>query len=395
VFGIGTRARLPAGHGAFARALALLGGGLALAACGGGSPASVSPPAASTSSFTEVAVAFSSPGAAAGAATLCGTLALPASPAPGRPGVVLLHGSGPNDRDQPLPATLMHDARFDSLDGALDGLLRLNPPLAVFRGLAQHLASRGYAVLRYDKRSWLAVNGSSCGPRPAVDAFTVTADDFLADAEAAVAALKTRAEVDATRVFVVGHSEGALFALVLAARPGRVRGAVSLAGPARPIDTVVLEQVRGALAYQRSLPPTPERARQVEETARVLLELEMGFEQLRRGRFPPDRILLGAGAAFWTSLIALTDSTEGVVRQATVPRLFTGGELDFNVPASDLDLFQAWSAPTGRVVRLPGVTHALNAVTTTGSGTTVSPDLLAALEGWLAGPGSGSGASDD
>ena len=127
---------------------------------------------------------------------LAGTLTLPQGAGPW-PAVVLVSGSGQQDRDE----TLMD-----------------HKPFLV---LADALSRAGIAVLRYDDRG---VGGSGGDPTKA------TSVDFARDAEAAIEWLKERPDIDPARIGVVGHSEGGLIAALLAARRTDLAGIVMLAG---------------------------------------------------------------------------------------------------------------------------------------------------------------------
>ena len=127
---------------------------------------------------------------------LAGTLTVPSSGGP-HPAVVLISGSGAQDRDETVFG---------------------HKPFWV---LADHLTRRGLAVLRYDDRGV----GGSTG-----DIAVATMPDFASDALAAVAYLAARPEIDATRIGLVGHSEGASVAPMAANRSGDVAFVVLLAG---------------------------------------------------------------------------------------------------------------------------------------------------------------------
>ncbi|WP_093761266.1 alpha/beta hydrolase family protein [Streptomyces sp. BpilaLS-43] len=129
--------------------------------------------------------------------SLAGTLTLPAGPGP-HPAVLLLHGSGPLDRDGNAPK------------------LRVN----LARPVAEALAARGIATLRYDRRGVGATPG---------DWRTAGFTDNRRDAAAAVRALADRADVHADAIGVIGHSEGSLHAMALGSRTD-VRAVVLLAG---------------------------------------------------------------------------------------------------------------------------------------------------------------------
>jgi alpha-beta hydrolase superfamily lysophospholipase len=147
--------------------------------------------------------------------TLAGTLTVPAHrPGTRVPAVVLITGSGAQDRDEMTPY-----------------LEQWRP----FREIADTLSRRGIAVLRLDDRG---VGGSDAGSA------TATSADFADDIRAAVAWLRARPEVNATRVGLVGHSEGAIIAPMVAAGDARLRGIVLLAGTATTGRQISESQIR-------------------------------------------------------------------------------------------------------------------------------------------------------
>jgi uncharacterized protein len=132
--------------------------------------------------------------------TLAGTLTLPPTRGP-HPAVVLVSGSGPQDRDE-----------------ALGGGIAIKP----FRLLADALTREGVAVLRYDDRGVGASTGTFS---------TAVVSDFASDAEAAISYLLTREEIDPRHIGVLGHSEGGLVAAMLGAHNDDLDFIISLAGP--------------------------------------------------------------------------------------------------------------------------------------------------------------------
>ncbi|RMF57635.1 MAG: alpha/beta hydrolase [Calditrichaeota bacterium] len=144
---------------------------------------------------------------------LAGTLTLPDTSSP-VPAVILVSGSGPQDRDE----TLMGHKPFWVL--------------------ADYLTSRGIAVLRYDDRGI----GQSEG-----DFKTATLTDFVNDVLAGLAYLRTRKEVDPDRIGVIGHSEGAWIAPEVAVKDGKVAFLVLLASPGVSGEELLLLQNRAIL----------------------------------------------------------------------------------------------------------------------------------------------------
>ncbi len=145
---------------------------------------------------------------------LAGTFTVPDS-AGTFPTVILIAGSGPNDRDETI---LGHKP---------------------FLIIADHLTRNGFAVLRYDKRGV----GQSKG-----DFARATVQDFTADAESAINYLKTRKEVNKSAIGLIGHSEGGMVVPMVASKNRSVKFIVLLAAPGIKGMEIVLEQNRLGLA---------------------------------------------------------------------------------------------------------------------------------------------------
>lgn len=143
--------------------------------------------------------------------TLAGTLTTPEGEGP-FPVLVLVSGSGPQDRDESLGPTI---------------------PIKPFRLLADGLTRAGIAVLRYDDRG--------VGESGGVFA-TATTYDFATDAEAAINYLLTRDDINHDEIGLLGHSEGGLVAAMLGARNPDLDFIISLAGPGVPGTEVLLLQ---------------------------------------------------------------------------------------------------------------------------------------------------------
>lgn len=139
---------------------------------------------------------------------LAGTLTLPHTKGP-FPAVRLIGGSGALNRD-------------DDASGH-----------RTFLVLADHLARRGLAVLRVDKRGVWKSTG---------DFSKATTKDFADDARAGVAYLRSRKDIDPERIGLIGHSEGAMIAQMLAAQSPDVRFIVLMAGPGTPLDEILVTQ---------------------------------------------------------------------------------------------------------------------------------------------------------
>lgn len=154
--------------------------------------------------------------AGAGGVRIGGTLALPMARGGRLPAVLVLAGFGPTDRD---------------------GLARPNQaPDRLYLDVSRALGERGVASFRYDKRgTGESVIGT--GQR-------LSFEDLVADAQAGLSFLAERSEIDPERLAVVGHDEGGLVALRLAASDPRVKSVVLLSTPGRPLVEVISDDFR-------------------------------------------------------------------------------------------------------------------------------------------------------
>lgn len=168
--------------------------------------------------------------------TLAGTFTVPGGSGP-HPAVVLLSGSGPQDRDHQVSGH------------------------STFLVLADHLTRQGIAVLRCDDRGV----GQSTGTFA-----TALQGDFAADALAAAAWLRARPEIDPQRVGLIGLSEGGMIAPRVAVESESVAFIVLLAAPGLPLDQIMLRQARDIGAAMGS---TEEALAQNERTQREIFAI--------------------------------------------------------------------------------------------------------------------------
>lgn len=139
-----------------------------------------------------------------------GTLSIPLTDGK-HPAVVLITGSGPQDRDE-------------NIEG-----------FKIFGIIADHLTSNGIAVLRYDDRG---VGGSDGY------VFDATTTEFAEDVAAAVDLLRNRDEIDKSKIGLIGHSEGGIVAPIVAANDGDIAFIVLMAGTGVTGKEIILEQTR-------------------------------------------------------------------------------------------------------------------------------------------------------
>lgn len=232
---------------------------------------------------------------------LPGTLSIPVGQGPFA-AVVLVHGSGPNDRDETILG---------------------NKP---FRDLAWGLSSRGIAVLRYDKRT--RVHGS----KMTREKFLTVKEEVIDDALAAVALLRKTKDIDPKRVFVVGHSLGALMAPRIGEPDPKLGGIVMMAGNARPLEDLVIEQY----TYLYSLEgPTDKQKEELEELKKKVARVK---EASLAADTPGKELPLGVPGAYW---LALRDyHPDQLAAKLAMPLLVLQGERDYQVTMADFALWR-------------------------------------------------------
>lgn len=228
------------------------------------------------------------------------TLALPIGDGP-HPAVVLVHGSGAHDRDSSIGQ---------------------HKPL---RDLAQGLASHGIASLRYDKRSHVAAESF------AGKAFTVQ-EEVVDDAVAAIAILRSTTGVDPDRVYIAGHSLGAMLAPRIATAAPQARGMILLAAPGRALIDIIPFQLRYLAELDGSI--TPEEHAQLDAAD----ALHRRISALTPADAADHTPLLGAPAAYWLDL-ASYDPIASALALAK-PTLLLQGEGDYQVTVAED--YQRW-----------------------------------------------------
>ena len=210
---------------------------------------------------------------------LPGTLTVPSSSGGAVAGVVLVHGSGPLDRDETVGAS------------------------KPFRDLAEGLASRGIAVLRYEKRT--KVYASRMG---AMRDLTVQ-QETIEDGVKAAALLRQQPEVASRRVFIVGHSLGGYVAPRIAQQDPRLAGLIMMAANVRPLDDLLADQLQW---------------------------MGLSGTELDKAKA---RILEALPASYTNDLNSYNPAEES--KNLSMPMLILQGERDYQVTMKDFSLWKA------------------------------------------------------
>jgi len=241
----------------------------------------------------------------AGPVPLPGTLTLPAGQGP-FPGVILVHGSGPGDRDETMP-----------------------PPTArnkPFRDLAWGLAAQGIVVLRYDKRAvtqpmWYAGKN-----------FTVY-DEVTQDALSALTILRQQPEVTLRRTFQLGISLGGMLAPRIAMADGRVAGIIIMAGATR---MQLMDQIDRQYTYFQSIAGADSDKVKTQRAALApIIAKVRGLKASDTSDNTPIPGMGGTGTRYWLDLAAYDPAM--TMRELHIPALVMQGMRDYQVEPAQMD----------------------------------------------------------
>jgi uncharacterized protein len=221
------------------------------------------------------------------------------------PLVIIVHGSGPMDRD-----------------GSTGGS-------KIYRDLAWGLATQGYCVFRYDKRSNVhggklfmeAYKGNSYTPY----------DEVEEDVLLAIHLMKQNRHVDSTRIVLVGHSQGGML-LPKIVQQVSVKGIVLMAANARPIQDMLIEQMNYLYPDGGNM-----TLNQYNEKLNIIRQANFAKKKKLPQDTPIDSLPFGVRASYWNYLNAY-DQVK-TFRKLKLPILILQGERDYQVTMTD---FQLW-----------------------------------------------------
>lgn len=235
---------------------------------------------------------------------LPGTLSLPKGR--GRfPVVVLVHGSGPQDRDESIG------------------------PNKPFRDLAWGLASRGIAVLRYDKRT----KAFPAQMAALVNNLTVK-EETMDDALAAVALLRKTSQIDTTKIFVLGHSLGGFVIPRIGKLDSKIAGFIVMAGTVRPLEDVILDQFSYVFSVDGVISEAEKT--ELEKLKRQVVRVK---DTNLSSDTPATELPLGsAPASYWLDLRGYNPAE--MAKELACPMLILQGGRDYQVTEADFRLWR-------------------------------------------------------
>jgi pimeloyl-ACP methyl ester carboxylesterase len=246
-----------------------------------------------TGNWTERNLTFPS-----GDLQLPATLCLPSKREGRLPILVLVHGSGPNDRDETIG------------------------PNKPFQDIARGLAEAGVGTLRYDKRTFAF--------KQRIDARTLTLDQEVTDdAVAALEYARNLPEGNPDQVFVLGHSLGGMMAPYIARRSPGLRGVILLAAAARPLDQLVCDQT----AFQMKVAGSTD-----DKITLKVKDMQAAFARIRSGEATDSDFVLFAPARYWRECFKL--DVPAALSELKLPVLALQGGKDVQVTKADFDLIE-------------------------------------------------------
>jgi dienelactone hydrolase len=273
------------------------------------------PPYANPAVYTEREVTIGS-----GEWAVPGTLTLPTGAGP-FPAVVLVHGSGPADRDETYG------------------------PNKILKDLALGLASQGVAVVRYEKRT--LVYGAKLA---AVKQFTVK-DETIDDALAAVALLRTQQAIDKSKIFVLGHSLGGMVAPRIAKADPALAGLIVMAGAVRSLDQSMLDQYLYLAAADGVV--TKDEQDRIDAAHKTVTDVAA----LTATDAASGRMIANAPASYWLDLRGYDPPAAAATLNQRL--LVLQGDRDYQVTVADFDRWKAAlsSRPNATLHLYPTLNH--------------------------------------
>ncbi|MEI7905688.1 MAG: DUF3887 domain-containing protein [Candidatus Firestonebacteria bacterium] len=234
---------------------------------------------------------------------LPGTLALPNGNGP-FPAVILIHGSGPQDRDESIG------------------------PNKPFKDIAIGLASRGIAVLRYEKRT------KEYQQKMARSSKTITLkEEITDDVLSACELLRKTDKIDKKRIILLGHSMGGMLIPRLGMLDKNASGLIIMAGNTRPLEDLLIDQTRYIFSINNEIP-------QKEKDAQLAILLKQ-TDRIKRKNYDlntaESELPLGVSPIYWQDLQKYNPAE--TAKDLNQPLLILQGDRDYQVTQLD---FEGW-----------------------------------------------------
>jgi esterase/lipase len=225
------------------------------------------------------------------------TLTIPNGEGP-FPGVILVHGSGPNDRDETIG------------------------PNKPFKDIAWGIASRGIVVLRYEKRT------KQFSEEMSILTNITVKEEVIDDALLAVEILKNNQHVDPNKIFIIGHSLGGMLAPRIASLDNKIKGIAILAGPTRGIEDLWINQTK----YIANIDGI------IDENESYQIDfIEKQVQKIKQLNMSENEIVFGAYKIYWEDLNQYNPVE--TANNLSIHILILQGERDYQVTLYD---FNKW-----------------------------------------------------
>ncbi|MFA7381492.1 MAG: alpha/beta fold hydrolase [Bacteroidia bacterium] len=240
------------------------------------------------------------------------------------PVVIMVHGSGPNDKDETLGNTKL------------------------FKDLALGLAAKGIATFRYDKRTKVY------GGKSVDDIELLNLDEeVINDAKEAVELMSIQKGINKKEIYVLGHSLGGMCAPRIATNNKKVKGIIMMAANARPLEVLVEEQLQYIFMLNDTLSTEEEETLNKYKASTAILK-----DSVRLALASPDELPLGLPTAYWVDLMHYNQvATAGKLNKKI---LLLQGARDYQVTIKDFNIWENKLKKIWRNVQLilyPNLNH--------------------------------------
>lgn len=237
---------------------------------------------------------------------LKGTLSYPKDGAK-HPLVIIVHGSGPMDRDGSTGSS------------------------KIYNDLAWGLASKNITVFRYDKRSF--THGSRFHMESFQGKTYTPQDEVIDDVLSAIELLKNNSHVDATQIYIVAHSQGGMLAPLIAEQSGKLKGMVLLAANARPIQDMLIEQMNYLYPDSAVM-----KVNDYNQKKQIIAQATFAKSKKLDAKTPSEKLPFGVSADYWNFLNQYNQLK--TFAKITTPTLVLQGERDYQVTMTDFNLWK-------------------------------------------------------